>query len=54
MIKCFVDIAKRMGKEVRLISEEELAPENFEESKQLLDGIDLVVSMGADHAFLKS
>ena len=57
MIDCFVDVAKRMGKDVRVISDKEINAESvqMEEKKKLLcDSFDLVVSMGSDYAFLKS
>lgn len=57
MIDCFVDVAKRMGKDVRVISDKEINAESVqmeEKKKQLCDSFDLVVSMGSDYAFLKS
>lgn len=54
VINCFTDIAKRMGKEVVLVPEDELNTEDEEVRKRLCDGVDFVVSMGGDHTFLKS
>ena len=54
VINCFVDLAKRMGKRVKVVPEDELKLENEEERLKLMDGVDLVVSMGGDHTFLKS
>ena len=54
VIDCFVDLAKRMGKDVTTISENEIDVENIEARRRLCDGVDLVISMGGDHAFLKS
>lgn len=53
VINCFVDLAKRMGKDITLIAEEEFSKfEKEEERNKLLDNVDLVVSMGTDHTFL--
>lgn len=54
VINCFTDIAKRMGKEVVLVPEDELNTEDEEARKRMCDGVDFVVSMGGDHTFLKS
>ena len=54
VINCFIDIAKRMGKDVTCVSEEDINVDNIDASRRLTDGIDLVVSMGGDHAFLKA
>ena len=56
VIDCFVDLAKRMGKTVQVVPEDELTGFVGNEfgRLELLDGVDLVVSMGGDHTFLKA
>lgn len=43
-----------MGKEVYVVPDCEIDPECEEERKRLTDGVDMVISMGGDHTFLKS
>ena len=43
-----------MGKEVYVVPDCEIDPEDEEERKRLTDGVDMVISMGGDHTFLKS
>ena len=43
-----------MGKEVTVVPDDEMDPEDEEERKRLCDGVDMVVSLGGDHTFLKS
>mmetsp|Transcript_11552 Transcript_11552/g.15610 ORF Transcript_11552/g.15610 Transcript_11552/m.15610 type:complete len:83 (+) Transcript_11552:204-452(+) len=54
VVNCFVDVAKRMGKEVVVLPEDMLDCECEESRRKLCDGVDLIVSMGGDHTFLKS
>ena len=50
VINCFVDLARRMGKDVRVVAEDQL---DMGDSSMIQD-IELVVAMGGDHTFLKS
>ena len=43
-----------MGKEVQVIPEDDLKELGEEDRKRLCDNVDLIVSMGGDHTFLKS
>lgn len=54
VINCFVDVARKMGKEVQVIPEDELKLLSEEQRKSLCDNVNLIVSMGGDHTFLKS
>ena len=51
VIDTFVDSAKRMGKEVSVVSEDDL---HLEDEQRLMENTDLVFSMGGDHTFLRT
>ena len=53
-IRLFAKRAKYMGKDIYVVPDCEIDPEDDEERKRLIDGVDMVISMGGDHTFLKS
>ena len=46
-----VEFAKKMGKDVTVVSEDDLS---LDDEERLMDNTDLVISMGGDHTFLRS
>ena len=53
-IRLFAKRAKYMDKDIYVVPDCEIDPEDDEERKRLIDGVDMVISMGGDHTFLKS
>ena len=52
VINTFVDYAKRMGKEVTVIAEDDIL--ETATANELCPDVDMVVSMGGDHTFLRA